>query len=294
MAKRSQPSLSPTEQLHRRWLINQAGGARARVSRWRTLPWLILQRLGFNVWTTAPLFFGQRMHVLTGETISRDLLAFGYSELALTALMQKVVKPGMCFVDVGAHFGYEALLASELIGETGRVVSFEPQPHIFSILSKNLRGLKNARAVNAAVGSRVGTAEMQAVNILQSAFAAIAKESQAFQARVPLTTLDDALLSHERPVDFLKCDVEGNEMDVLRGAQNILKNDHPLLVLEAEMPRPERPRVREFTDFLSPMGYRPRMFEYNGALRVGDVETSHANVAFVPQRFHAAMENADR
>jgi FkbM family methyltransferase len=272
------------DRLRRRWVIDQAGGTRARLARWRTMPWLILQRLGFHVWTTAPLFFGTRMRVLTGELSSSGFLAFGYGELALTALMLKVIRPGMRVVDVGAHFGYEALLASKLVGDTGRVVSFEPQPAVFSVLTKNLRGRDNARPVNAAVGASVGNVQMEAVDILQSMFAGVAKHENT-QASVVLTTLDQALLPEERPVDFLKCDVEGHEMDVLRGAIEVLTNDQPLLVLEAEMPAKVRPRVRELTKFLSPFGYRPLMFEYDGELKMGDVQPSHANVAFVPRRF---------
>ena len=256
-----------TERLRQRWLTDQIGGTQARFARWRTMPWLILQRFGFNVWATAPLFFGQRMRVLTGEQLSRDLLAFGYSETALTALMLKYIRPGMRVVDVGAHFGYESLLASKLVGKTGHVVSFEPQSAVFSVLARNLRNSKNARTINAAVGASVGVVQMDAVDILQSVFAGVAKHENS-QTRIPLMTLDGALLPHERPVDFLKCDVEGYEMDVLCGAQDILINDQPLLVLEAEMPAPDRPRVREFTEFLAPLGYRPLMFEYNGALRM--------------------------
>ena len=277
-----------TERLRQRWIIHQAGGTRARLARWSIMPWLILQRLGLNTWTTAPLFFGGRMRVLTGEQLSRDILAFGYSELALTALMLKVIRPGMRVIDVGAHFGYETLLASKLVGQTGRVVSFEPQPAVFSVLTDNLLSVKNARAVNAAVGACTGTVQMEAVDFLQSMFAGVAKHENS-QERVLLTTLDGALLPHERPVDFLKCDVEGHEMKVLAGAADILKTDQPLLVLEAEMPAADRPRVREFSNLLAPLGYRSLMFDYDGALRTGDVRPGHANVAFVPERFEASM-----
>jgi hypothetical protein len=88
-------------------------------------------------------------------------------------------------------------------------------------------------------------------------------------------------------VDFVKCDVEGAEMRVLRGARDILRADRPLLVLEAEMPVEcqARPRVREFQEFLQPLGYRPLAFEYSGRqLQFGPLDRlqmHHANVAFV-------------
>jgi hypothetical protein len=90
----------------------------------------------------------------------------------------------------------------------------------------------------------------------------------------------------ERPVDFIKCDAEGTEMAVLRGAVDILSKDKPFLVLEAEMPNDSelRPRVREFAELLGPMGYQGLSFDYDGKLKLAPVSSfveGHANVAFI-------------
>ena len=101
-----------------------------------------------------------------------------------------------------------------------------------------------------------------------------------------MTTIDAAIEKEERPVDFIKCDAEGAELTVLRGAQNVLREDKPLLVLEAEMPSGSgfRPRVKEFSEFLSPLGYQCLSFDYDGKLKLaplGSLTEGHANVAFV-------------
>ena len=106
------------------------------------------------------------------------------------------------------------------------------------------------------------------------------------QYQVEVTTIGETLAKDERPVDFIKCDVEGSEMAVLRGALDILHEDKPLLVLEAEMPSGNkfRPRVREFSEFLDPFGYQGFSFDYDGSLRVarlGSVVEGHANVGFI-------------
>lgn len=103
-----------------------------------------------------------------------------------------------------------------------------------------------------------------------------------------MTSLADALVEDERPVDFLKCDAEGAEMSVLRGAVEILARDQPLLVLEAEIPSASglRPRVGEFAEFLAPLGYAGFFFEFDGRLKVGRLgalEVGHANVGFAPR-----------
>jgi FkbM family methyltransferase len=274
----------------RRYGLNARGGWLARFSRWRVLHWLLLQRLGINRWVRVPLFFGEHMWVLTGETTSSSMLGFGYSEPTITALMLRLLRPGMRFVDVGAHLGYEAVLASVLVGSTGKVVSFEPQPQIVEWTARNLEQFPNARIVRAAAGEATGTIQFTELEILRSAFSGAAIcEEMGRRISVPVTTLDEALDVCERPVDFLKCDAEGAEMSVLRGAERILREDKPFLVLEAEMP-PEsgpRPRVDEFERYLRPFGYEGVYFDYDGNLKMaalGKMKVHHANVAFVPKQ----------
>ena len=275
-----------SEQFSRRWKINQHGGFSARLSRWRVFHWIILQKLGINCWAHVPLFFGEKIWLLTGEQISGGIFSSGYSENALTALMLEVLKPGMRVVDVGAHVGYEAMLASVLVGESGRVVTFEPQPKIAGWTVRNLRPFPQCRVVASAVGDFNGHLEFSEMDILNSGFSGAATGGGQ-KIQVPVTTLANALRAEEQPVHFIKCDVEGAEMSVLRGAVEILKRDQPLLVLEAEMPSADgrRPRVKEFADFLSPLGYEGFFFEFDGRLkvgRIGELEVGHANVGFAP------------
>ena len=280
-------------ELRRRWEINRRGGLRARVSRWRVFHWIVLQRLGQIRWVGARVFWGDSIRLLTGEVISSGILSFGYSETALTALMIEILKPGMRVVDVGAHLGYEAMLASVLVGRDGTVISFEPQQQIADWARINLNSYPQARLVQAAVGDAHGSAEFIELGLIRSAFSGISGPSRDIAGmeglktyRAEIRTLDKALAAEDRPVDFIKCDAEGGEMSVLRGALDILTKDKPFLVLEAEMPQMKtaRPRVKEFTEFLSPMGYQGLSFDYDGELKLGplgSLDEGHANVAFI-------------
>src|ERR1700759_4895596 len=92
--------------------INDKGGFACY---WKRLPVLypiILRKMKINREVSIPLFFGDKMNVITGEVVSSILISFGYSEVALTALMLKLIGKGQSVVDVGTHFGYEAILAS--------------------------------------------------------------------------------------------------------------------------------------------------------------------------------------
>jgi len=277
------------KELRRRWRLNKQGGLRARASRWRVLHWLLLQRLGWHRWVKGRVFWGDSIYVLTGEGVSRGILPFGYGELALTSLMIEFLEPGMRVVDVGAHLGYEAMLASVLVGREGRVVSFEPQEQIAGWTVKNLQRFPQARVVKTAAGQSKGKAVFTECDIAHSAFSGQSTDPNVGvgrQYKIEVTTIGEALVKDERPVDFIKCDAEGSEMAVLRGAVDILSEDKPFLVLEAEMPNHSefRPRVREFTELLCPMGYQGLSFDYDGKLKlapIGSLVEGHANVAFI-------------
>jgi len=276
-------------ELRCRWRLNQQGGLRARTSRWRVLHWLFLQRLGWRRWVKARVFWGDPIYLLTGETVSRGILPFGYAELALTALMIEFLEPGMRVVDVGAHLGYEAMLASVLVGREGRVVSFEPQEQIAGWAVRNLQRFPQARVLKAAAGQSKGRAVFTECDIAHSAFSGQSSDVNSGVGRqyeTEVTTIGEALVKDERPVDFIKCDAEGSEMTVLRGASDILSEDRPFLVLEAEMPNYHkfRPRVREFVELLGPLGYQGLSFDYDGRLKLaplGSLNEGHANVAFI-------------
>jgi FkbM family methyltransferase len=245
--------------------------------------------MGQHRWVKARCFWGDPIYVLTGEIVSKGVLAFGYGELALSALMIEFLRPGMRFVDVGAHIGYEAMLASVLVGRQGAVISFEPQEQIIQWTRTNLRKFPQARLVQAAAGEANTKGRFTELEITDSAFSGqqnFIGDRSGRKYMVEMTTIDTALRPAERPVDFIKCDAEGAEMTVLRGALDVLAQDRPLLVLEAEMPcaQKPRPRVREFSEFLAPLGYRGFSFDYDGSLRVGALGSfreGHANVAFV-------------
>jgi FkbM family methyltransferase len=277
------------EELRRRWRLNGEGGLRARASRWRVLHWLLLQRLGWHRWVKGRVFWGDPIFVLTGEDISRAILSFGYSELALTALMIEFLQPGMRVVDVGAHLGYEAMLASVIVGREGRVVSFEPQVQMSGWTLKNLQQFPQARVVKAAAGQSKGKAVFTECDIAHSAFSGqgtALEEGVGRQYEVEVTTIGEALVKNERPVDFIKCDAEGAEIPILLGALNILSEDKPFLVVEAEMPNHAEflRRVKEFEELLGPIGYQGLSFDYDAGLKLaplGSLVAGHANVAFI-------------
>lgn len=254
----------------------------------RVINSILLQKLGKNTLVKVPLFNGQKMNVITGETVSKNLIAFGYTEIALTALMLKKLNAGDTFVDIGTHYGYEALVANSIVGQTGTVYSFEPNPISYGIAKKNIKQ-HNSILYNYAVGDYNGTAKMQSNAINESAFNSIADDVDSNNLiDVRIVTLDSILKDRKKAVNFIKCDVEGFELQVLKGAKEIIDNDKPLIVLEADMPTNNMPSDRALIlqDYMKNLGYNAYNFDLlESELKIdtlGSFPVGHANILFQP------------
>lgn len=257
---------------------------------WRRRPvWLyqLAQKMGQHYEAPAPLFWGEKMQVVTGETVSRGLLTFGYAENALTALMLFIISDRDSVVDIGTHFGYEAMLACRLVGDAGSVVCFEPNPTAADMAHKNLSKYPQAKLHQKAVGSCLGILKLQNKPIQESAFNSITETQQISGfVEVSVTTLDKEFEDRTKAIDFVKVDVEGFELDVLKGAHNILTEDAPILVLEADMPVDGKPgkRAFELATHLEQYGYRAFSFDFDSQFRcepLGELSVNHANILFV-------------
>lgn len=127
-------------------------------------------------------------------------------------------------VDVGANFGIYALRASKMVGENGQVIAIEPEPLNFKILKQHVRinKIRNMLLVNLAMGDKVGTVKLF---LNGNGFNSIKQQNSGKYVKVPLTTLDHTLDALKiKHIDLLKIDVEGAELDVLKGLRKLPKH----------------------------------------------------------------------
>ncbi|HSF39046.1 MAG TPA: FkbM family methyltransferase [Thermoanaerobaculia bacterium] len=155
----------------------------------------------------------------------------------------RLVRPGAVVFDVGANLGYYTVLFSHLAGPAGEVHAFEPVPGTFRRLEENLareRRFGNVRAHRLAVGDRPGTAVLYLpgedhgqASLARHAAGSWSVGEAVTEHACAMTTLD--AYARERGVSrvgFVKCDVEGAELAVLRGAASLLARHRPVLHLE--------------------------------------------------------------
>lgn len=174
--------------------------------------------------------FGAKIIGSTDEEIQKCILFFGQWEPNLTRFVKERLRPGDVFVDIGAYFGYYSLLASKLVGKSGRVVAVEASPRNFSLLMRNLEcnAVQNVRTLNAAASSVEGTVQLYLAKDRDTGCTTANKE---WADRYGLTSICQVpalpLASMLRPDEIqgarlIKIDVEGGEWDVVLGMVDML------------------------------------------------------------------------
>ncbi len=156
----------------------------------------------------------------------------GTYEPEQTAAFLQAVRPGSVVYDVGAHYGYYSLLASRLVGPTGRVVALEPSPRNLSKLRRHveLNHASNVTVVETAVSDREGESRFD-----NRAGSGVGRLSPEGPLTVPVTTLE-ALAARFPAPNVIKIDVEGAEEAVLDGGRGLLEHAKPALFLSTHGP----------------------------------------------------------
>jgi FkbM family methyltransferase len=228
--------------------------------------WLALElatALGYRIPVVARLGNGMKVRVVWNDFIGRTIQRHGYYEPEMVRLFEKLLKPGMILLDIGAHIGQYTLVASELVGETGAVHSFEPDPETFEWLSANLRlnRRKNVRVNQLALSDAPGKTKfyLSTTDDIGSNSLAPPANYSGREVEVTTTTVDSYLEQQHVPhVDLLKADIEGAEYAMLSGACSLLSSDHqPVIILEFEEASQKKLKssCAELADFLSSRGY---------------------------------------
>ncbi len=158
---------------------------------------------------------------------TRSSFLLGTYEPEQTKLFEEWVKPGDVVYDVGGHFGYYTLLASKLVGRSGRVITFEPSPMNLARLYRHieLNDAANVKVLELAVSDHEGTARFET-----RTGSGVGHLSSDGPLEVKLTTLDTLLREYPAP-KVMKIDVEGAEVGVLQGAKHLLESARPVIFL---------------------------------------------------------------
>ena len=194
---------------------------RRTVSQVRPGPWRRLK---------VPIFAGP-MRGLWWSPGSRGKVArilLGTYERAQTGRFLETIGPGSFLVDIGANAGYYTLLGARLVGATGRVVAYEPEPTNAFYLRQHIawNHLHNVEDHESAVGASDGS-----VWFAPGSGTGTGKVSAHGDYQVAMCRMDTVFRSAERLPTHIKIDVEGAECGVLEGAAETIRRARPIIFL---------------------------------------------------------------
>jgi FkbM family methyltransferase len=171
--------------------------------------------------------FGARFHCRLNDSVQGVLFVFGVWEPNLASYLQRRIKKGDIFIDVGANIGYFSLLASTLVGAEGKVYSIEASPSIFKLLSEHIaiNAAENVTALNIAAAAEQGVLNLYqgpaenlgSTSILQS-------QGMILEATVPADKLSTIVGQDLLRAKVIKIDVEGAELPVLLDILSVAGN----------------------------------------------------------------------
>lgn len=197
---------------------------------------LLLGRLAAQASAEAVCFPGGLPLTVDLRDRIQRLMWCGAYEPETRALFRSLVTEGSVVVDVGAHIGYFSALAGSLAGETGAVHAFEPDPGCFAALASNASHWRGIVPWNLAVSDGSGSATLfRSARRGESGWASLLDGGGAGEeVVVPTVALDEWARSEKiARIDLVKIDAEGAELRILRGAERILAEHRPAVLLEA-------------------------------------------------------------
>lgn len=224
----------------------------------------------------------------------RNLYYRGMYEGTQTSMLNMLLKPGDNFIDIGANVGLYSVVAGHCVGSGGRVLAIEPQEHLAGLVRENaeLNGLDNVTVCQLALGAESGMGFIHQTSPSNDGAATLRPndgETVFGESRqVTITTLDELLDKHEiKSVAGMKIDVEGAELEALKGFTAVLRSDPPRFIfVECIDDYLQRfgGSTDELLDFLRSLGYEVRC-RHRGSWRPVSSAEDHARCRYSPDFF---------
>lgn len=243
----------------------------------------LLDRSALSFWAT--VHTGRRLRVDMSNTVGRSIYLRKTYEPAIEKVVNDMLKAGDVFVDVGANVGYFSLMAADIVGSTGQVISIEPNIALCQLVRASARRNRfgHWNVVPAGVGDSTGLAKLQ---IQQSSGVSFIGDTSGKRDRVvdvqmtPILTLDDIIaeLSPDTPPKLVKVDVEGLELRVLEGARACLQGRKTHFVVEHSARNQARFGISatEVAEFMAQFGYQPT------PITTDDVDYKRSDILWCP------------
>jgi len=226
-------------------------------------------------WRAVPILSGPARGMRINLHGSAVAFATGTAERPLQLAIERELRPGATFFDIGANVGFMALIAARAVGPSGRVVAFEPVPENVAAIRENmaLNGVDWFEVHEAAVAEQPGRADLILSGV--SAFSRLASTSTPSEARgrieVEVTSIDAFMAAGGPLPDVVKIDVEGAELEVIAGMRGMLERHRPVILCEVHDSN------AAYAELMGSLGYAP--LNLDGELPVQDAGRNAHTIA---------------
>jgi FkbM family methyltransferase len=195
--------------------------------------------------------------------VGHQWIMYGQYEPYETSLVKQYIRPGMTVYNIGANIGYYTLLASDCVGPSGFVYAFEPAAENLELLNRTVseNQLANVRVLPIAVGISDGVATLE-LSSTNSGYNQVMSGRRGDRAStdVGLRSVDSLIAERLPQPNAIIMDVQGSELDVLRGMTEALANKTLTVIFTEFWPGGLNARhpdgAREFIERLQTSGFR--------------------------------------
>ena len=165
---------------------------------------------------------GRPFRLFPKDVIGGQILRFGLFDLVVTEALTRLASRGEIVLEVGANIGFMSRVLADAVGHDGHVFSFEPHPAVYEDLVANCSE-PNIRLYNVAVSDSPGVGDLFVPSEFSDnrGVSSLDHSAGASSIEVPLVRLDD-LFPNDSYVGVMKIDIEGHEMEALRGCSSLL------------------------------------------------------------------------
>lgn len=162
-------------------------------------------------------------------------------------LLKKHIKPGDTILDIGANIGFYATILSDIVGEKGKIHCFEPDTTNFNHLKKTTSSYKNIIINNKAVGPKTEKLKIYTSKELNVDHRTYKPEEYDKEIEIDAVSIDDYLKGEK--VAFIKMDIQGFEMEAIKGMKETLKSNPKVKIISEFWPYGLRKAGSSVTDY---------------------------------------------
>jgi len=188
-------------------------------------------------------------------------------------LLKKHIKPGDNVLDIGANIGFYATILSDIVGEKGKIHCFEPDATNFAHLKKTTTSYKNIIINNKAVGPKTEKIKIYTSKELNVDHRTYKPEEYDAEIEIDAVSIDDYL--KDVKVNFIKMDIQGFEMEAMKGMKETLKNNPNVKMISEFWPyglKKAGSSVTEYYKLLQNLNFKIELLE-NQRLETLNLET---------------------